>query len=170
MSGHDLSPINYPAGHDHSQDKVAIIVSKWNAEITEVLYEGAMAILLQAGIPETQIYRYDVPGSYELPAGARMVLSQKGDLHGVICIGCVIQGETRHFEFISQSVAMGIMQVGVSMNKPVIFGVLTPDTQEQAFDRAGGKYGNKGSEAAVALLEMLDLSAELKGGGSKIGY
>lgn len=155
--GHDLSHIRYTGVKDHSGDRVAIVVSKWNTEITGALYQGALSVLKAAGIPAEQIFRYEVPGSFELPAGAQTALEQHPDLNGVITLGCVIQGETRHFDFISQATADGIMRLGLDYKKPVIFGVLTPDTQQQALDRAGGKYGNKGEEAAVALLEMVDL-------------
>lgn len=154
---HDLSDIVYTAGRAHHTDRVVIVVSKWNAEITEALYEGALAVLKDVGVRPENILRYEVPGSYELPAGANIALNKHYNLDGVICLGCIIQGETRHFEFIAQAVAQGLMQVGLNHNKPVIFGVLTPDTVEQAQARAGGALGNKGAEAAVALLEMIDL-------------
>ncbi|MCI4670947.1 MAG: 6,7-dimethyl-8-ribityllumazine synthase [Bacteroidia bacterium] len=154
---HDLSQIRYEGGKDHLASKVAIVVSKWNTEITETLFQGAKDVLIAAGVNPNFIQRVDVPGSYELPMGADHALKNQPELDGVICLGCVIQGETRHFEFISDAVAQGIMRVGLDYHKPVIFGVLTPDTDQQAKDRAGGKYGNKGEEAAVALLEMLDL-------------
>lgn len=157
MSGHDLSHISYQSAQNHSHDQIAIVVSKWNEDITEALYKGAFNVLAKAGVLVENIHRYSVPGSYELPLGAEIALQKKPNLNGVICLGCVIQGETRHFDFISDAVANGIMRVGLDHKKPVIFGVLTPDTMQQALDRAGGKYGNKGEEAAVALLEMLDL-------------
>ncbi len=158
MSGHDLSHITYKAAdHSHANDRVAIVVSKWNSEITEVLYQGALAVLIKANLSPDHISLYPVPGAYELPFGAQFALNKQKNLDGVICLGCVIQGETRHFDFISEAVAQGIMRVGLEANKPVIFGVSTPDNMEQALARAGGKYGNKGEEAAVALLEMLDM-------------
>lgn len=160
-AGHDLSGIQYEGKQDHSLSRVALVVSKWNTEITEALFEGAFFALQQAGIPAAHIIRADVPGAYELPWGAQSVLEADVELDGVIALGCVIQGETRHFDFICDAVAQGIMRVGLDYKKPVIFGVLTPDTQQQALDRAGGKYGNKGVEAAVALLEMLDLGNSL---------
>jgi len=159
---HDLSHITYTGSANHGIDHIAIVVSKWNSEITDKLYEGAAGRLIQSGVYRDNLYRYNVPGSFELPAAAAMVLANNSKLHGVICIGCVIQGETRHFEFIAQAVAQGITQVSIEFRKPVIFGVLTPDTLQQAMDRAGGKYGNKGEEAAVALLEMIDLRRALK--------
>ncbi len=157
MSGHDLSGIRYTDGKAHQTDRVAIVVSKWNPEITEALFEGAFGVLQAAGLAAEQILRFNVPGSYELTSGAHLAFTHHPELDGVICLGCVIQGETRHFDFICQAVAQGITTVSLQHDKPAIFGVLTPDTQQQALDRAGGKYGNKGQEAAVALLEMIDL-------------
>jgi 6,7-dimethyl-8-ribityllumazine synthase len=148
----------YSANQSHQGDRVSVIVSKWNPGVTEKLFEGAREVLLQAGVRAENILRYDVPGSFELPLGANLSLHRHPTLDGVICLGCIIQGETKHFDFIAQAVANGIMEVGLDHNKPVIFGVLTPNNQEQAEDRAGGKHGNKGAEAAVALLEMIDLS------------
>jgi len=153
--GHDLSGIRYTAGQAHQKDQVAILVSKWNPEITEALKLGALSVLKEAGVEKVEVHY--VPGSYELTTGAQLLLTYKSKLDGVICLGCVIQGETRHFDFICDAVANGITNVSLKHRKPVIFGVLTPDTQQQALDRAGGKYGNKGEEAAVALLEMIDL-------------
>lgn len=154
---HDLSAIQYTGDQAHHTDRVVIVVSKWNPTITEALYEGALSVLKGVGVRPENILRYEVPGSYELPAGANIALNKHYNLDGVICLGCVIQGETRHFEFIAQAVAQGLMQVGLNHNKPVIFGVLTPDNMDQALARAGGALGNKGAEAAVALLDMIDL-------------
>lgn len=159
--GHDLSHIKYTQGKPHNEDLICIVVSKWNDEITDTLYQGAFYTLTQAGVPEDRIRRYDVPGSFELPSGAQMILEAGSDVDAVICLGCVIQGETKHFDFISQAVADGVTNVSLKYNRPVIFGVLTPDTMQQALDRAGGKYGNKGEEAAVAALEMIDLQRSL---------
>jgi 6,7-dimethyl-8-ribityllumazine synthase len=156
--GHDMSQIKYSGENDHSDTTVAIVVSKWNPAITEALYSGAVQTLVDAGVLEENIYRLNVPGSYELPQGARIALQSDPDLSGVICLGCVIQGETKHFDFICQSCADGVMRVSLDYSTPVIFGVLTPNTDQQAADRAGGKLGNKGEEAAVACLEMIDLS------------
>lgn len=161
QQGHDLSGIAYTGGSDHSDDLVAIVVSKWNDKITNALYEGARETLLAAGVAEEAIVRMDVPGSYELPLAAQMAMESDEAIDAVIALGVVIQGETRHFEFICNSVANGIRQVSMDYNRPVIFGVLTPDTEQQALDRAGGKYGNKGAEAAVAGLEMIDLQRSL---------
>lgn len=156
---HDLSNIKYAGNQNHKKDKVAIIVSKWNDTITGALFKGALDTLIEAGVQPKNIIKYAVPGSFELPMGAQMALTkaEDGDLDGIICLGCVIQGETRHFDFICQSCADGVMRVGLDFDLPVIFGVLTPENQQQALDRAGGKLGNKGAESAVALLEMIDL-------------
>ena len=158
---HDLSHIQYDGHHNHLNDLVAIVVSKWNPKVTEALKEGAERTLLAAGLKPENILIYRVPGTFELPTGAQMVLEGRFDVDAVICLGCVVQGETRHFEFINQAVAQGVKDVSLKYNKPVIFGVLTPDTDQQALDRAGGKYGNKGEEAAVAALEMLDLQNQI---------
>ncbi len=158
MSGHDLSHIRYTNGRNHSDTCIAIIVSKWNPEVTESLYEGALRVLSAAGVAESNIVRMNVPGTFELALGAQIALEKALPYtDGAICLGCVIQGETRHFDFICQAASLGIMNTGLKFNRPVIFGVLTTDTQQQALDRAGGKYGNKGEEAAVAVLEMIDL-------------
>ena len=134
--------------------KFGIIVSEWNDEVTESLYNGALETLLTHGASRENILRKNVPGSFELPLAAQW-LAQRDEIDAVICIGCVIQGETRHFDFICQAVAQGITDVGLKYSKPVIFGVLTPNTQQQALDRAGGKHGNKGDEAAITAIKML---------------
>lgn len=156
--GHDLSHISYQGDQSHDSDRITIVVSKWNPEVTETMYNGAVETLVQAGVKPEHIVRRDAPGSFELPLAAQLSLEGKSAMpDAVICIGCVIQGETRHFDFICEAVANGITNVGLKYNTPVIFGVLTPDTQQQALDRAGGKYGNKGNEAATAALDMIDL-------------
>ena len=140
-----------------SSKKFGIVVAEWNEEITEALYEGAVEVLLKHGIPSKNIIRNNVPGTFELSLGAQW-LAAKDNIDVVICLGCVIQGETRHFDFICQAVATGITEVNLKYNKPVIFGVLTTDNKDQAFDRAGGKHGNKGDEAAITALKMLALT------------
>jgi 6,7-dimethyl-8-ribityllumazine synthase len=159
--GHDLSLIRYTGTADHQDTVVSILVSKWNEEVTSALLHGAIETLLHAGLSPSKILTHHVPGTYELPSAANMVLKANMEVDAVICLGCVVQGETRHFEFICQAAAQGIKEVSLKFNKPVIFGVLTPDNQQQALDRAGGKLGNKGQEAAVAALEMIDLQRSL---------
>jgi len=155
---HDLSHIRYEDGKDHSLDKVAIVVSRWNPQITNTLWEGALETLLEAGVKRENIKKVAVPGTFELPSAADILLHNNPKYDGIICIGCVIQGETRHFEFIAEAVSHGIINASIKHHKPIIFGVLTPDTMQQALDRAGGKYGNKGEEAAVAFLQMVDMA------------
>ncbi len=140
-----------------SQKKIAFVVSDWNSAVTDALYAGAMETLISHGATKGNLPTIRVPGSFELSLGAQMMASRQ-DIDAVICLGCVIQGETRHFDFICSAVAHGLTQVGLKYNKPVIFGVLTPDTYQQALDRAGGKYGNKGEEAATSAMQMMNLS------------
>ena len=137
---------------DISSKKFALIVSEWNEQVTESLYEAAYNTLMQHGAVREKILRKNVPGSFELSLASQK-MAQKSDVDAVICLGCVIQGETRHFEFICQSVAQGLKDVSLKYDKPVIFGVLTTDTTQQALDRAGGKHGNKGDEAAMTAIK-----------------
>jgi len=140
--------------------RIGIVVSEWNDRITDSLLKGAEECLLEHGIAKENILVKHVPGSFELPLGAKWLL-EFTDVDAVICIGCIIQGETRHFDFIAQAVADGIMKVGLKFAKPVIFSVLTCNNMIQAEDRAGGKHGNKGVEGAVSALKMLDLLRHL---------
>jgi 6,7-dimethyl-8-ribityllumazine synthase len=139
--------------------KFGIVVTQWNAEVTGALYNGAYQALLDNHVAKKDIKIIEVAGSFELIAGADLLLSHK-NVNAVICLGCVIQGETRHFDFICNAVANGIANVGIKHTKPVIFGVLTTDNQQQALDRAGGKHGNKGTEAAITALKMAALKNE----------
>ena len=118
-------------------------------------------LLLEHGALAENIVTYSVPGSFELTSGADLLLKNH-KLDAVICLGCVIQGETRHFDFICNAVANGISNVAIKYSKPVIFGVLTTDNQQQAVDRAGGKHGNKGEEGAVTAIKMAYLAETLK--------
>ncbi len=157
---------NIPSGEKMN---IGIVVAEWNEHITHHLYEGAYETLLKHGVKEENIHSVQVPGTFELPIGARMLLHAK-QLDAVICIGCVIKGETKHDEYINSSVAMGITNLSLTVNKPIIFGVLTPNNEAQAIDRAGGKHGNKGIEAAVTALRMVGVKqsfGEVKG---KIGF
>ena len=124
--------------------------------MTESLYSGAYQTLINAGVARENIERMNVPGTFELSLGGQW-MAERNDMDAVICLGCVIQGETRHFDFICDAVANGITNVSLKYNKPVIFGVLTPDTMKQALDRAGGKHGNKGDEAAATAIKMLEV-------------
>jgi len=168
MASRDALPslVNLPDG---SSFKIGIVVSEWNADITNALLEGAKETLLKAGVLEDNIEVLYVPGSFELPWGARQIM-KPGKRDAVICLGCIIQGETKHDEYIASAVASGIMQLGLMSGIPVIFGVLTTNTEEQAKDRAGGKHGNKGSEAAVAALQMAIVRTGDTTTKKRIGY
>lgn len=139
---------------DISSKKFGIVVSEWNNEVTNALFSGAFNTLLKHGAKREHIFKRMVPGSFELSLGGQW-LAQQEDIDAVICLGCVIQGETKHFDFICDAVANGLTNVSLKYNKPVIFGVLTPNTHQQALDRAGGKHGNKGDEAAITAIKML---------------
>jgi 6,7-dimethyl-8-ribityllumazine synthase len=140
--------------------KFGIAVSEWNDKVTYTLRDGAVATLLKHGVSADDISVVTVPGSFELTLGAQL-LAQK-NVDAVICLGCVIQGETPHFDYICQGVANGITQLNIKFNLPVIFGVLTTNTMQQAEDRAGGKHGNKGDEAAITAIKMIQLKKDLK--------
>ncbi|MGI6320829.1 MAG: 6,7-dimethyl-8-ribityllumazine synthase [Bacteroidales bacterium] len=141
--------------------KVAVVVSEWNTEVTFALRDGAIDTLKKHGVAEDDIVLKYVPGSFELPIAAEMILLNNQEIEGVICLGCVIQGETRHFDFICDATSNGVMNVAINNATPVIFGVLTTNDMQQAIDRSGGKYGNKGVEAAVACLKMIALDRSL---------
>jgi len=134
--------------------KIAVIVSEWNEQVTEALFQGAYETLLKYGVQKSHIIRKNVPGTFELTLGAQY-MAQNQEMDAVICLGCVIQGETKHFDFICQAAALGISEVALKYNKPVVFGVLTPNNLQQALDRSGGKHGNKGDEAAITAIKML---------------
>jgi 6,7-dimethyl-8-ribityllumazine synthase len=137
-----------------SKKRFAIVVAEWNEEITEALYESAAASLLSHGVKASHIIRKNVPGAFELSLGA-LWMTEKKDIDAVICLGCVIQGDTPHFDYICQAVAYGITEVGLKSRKPVVFGVITTLNKQQALDRSGGKFGNKGEEAAITAIKML---------------
>ncbi len=151
LSDHD--PAFIPDG---SSMKIGIAVSEWNEEITSALLGGALNTLQKHGVSRENIQVRAVPGSFELPYGARIVAEQFAP-HAVICIGCVIQGETPHFDYICQGVARGITELNLDYDIPFIFGILTTSNLQQALDRAGGKHGNKGDEAAVTAIKMAAL-------------
>ena len=138
--------------------RFGIVVSEWNSEITEGLYSGAIQALIDCGADESDIIRWNVPGSFELTFGSKkMINSHKVDV--VIAIGSVIQGETKHFDFVCDATAQGIKDLNITTNVPVIFCVLTDNNMQQAIDRSGGKHGNKGTEAAIAAIKMAVLGS-----------
>ena len=153
----EYDPSSIPSAADM---KIGIAVSEWNTEVTGALSDGAVNTLTRHGIkPENIIKRY-VPGSFELTAAGKYLAEYTG-VDAVICIGCVIQGETPHFDYICQGVTHGITELNLRYNIPFIFGVLTTLNQQQALDRAGGRHGNKGDEAAVTAIKMVALNREL---------
>jgi 6,7-dimethyl-8-ribityllumazine synthase len=156
LSEYDISKV--PSA---SAMRIALVVSEWNETITAGLLKGAKSTLLRHGLLEENLILHFVPGSFELPLGAQLILENK-EVDAVICLGCVIQGETRHFDFVCQGLTKGIVDVSLKYNKPVIYGVLTDNVLQQSIDRSGGKLGNKGDEAAVTAIKMVALQKQLK--------
>ncbi|MCD7962256.1 MAG: 6,7-dimethyl-8-ribityllumazine synthase [Rikenellaceae bacterium] len=148
--------------------KVGIVVAEWNWEITGALLNGAVETLKKYGCAESNIMVRKVPGTFELTLGAQF-FAEYTDVDAVITIGCVIQGDTRHFDFICNGVTYGITELALKCNMPVIFSVLTTNDLQQALDRAGGKHGNKGDEAAMTAIKMIALQKEMSG-ESNISY
>jgi 6,7-dimethyl-8-ribityllumazine synthase len=138
--------------------RIGIVVSEWNDEITNYLRIGAEKTLEKYDFKKEDIIVKYVPGSFELPLGAKYLIDY-ADVDAVICLGCVIEGKTRHFEFVCQGVTQGIMDLNINSGVPVAFGVLTTKNQTQAKERAGGRLGNKGEEAAMAVLKMLGIKS-----------
>ena len=142
--------------------KFGIVVSEWNEHITNALKDGAVATLLKHGVSEDNILVKYVPGSFELTHGAK-VMADKCGVDAVICLGCVIKGDTPHFDYVCQGVTQGIAHLNVKYDIPFIFGVLTTDNLQQSLDRAGGIHGNKGDEAAATAIKMVAFSNSLEG-------
>lgn len=140
--------------------KIALVVSEWNAEITDALCTGCMQKLLHHGVQEENVTTVYVPGSFELPQAAQLLL-ETAEFDVVICLGCIIQGETKHDEYLASAVSAGIMMVSLDYSTPVVFGVLTTRDMAQAKERAGGKSGHKGEEAAITALKMAALRQHL---------
>jgi 6,7-dimethyl-8-ribityllumazine synthase len=150
----NLSNYNKSTLPDVSQKTFGIVVSEWNEDITENLFKGAFDTLIDCGVDKENIIRCNVPGSFELIYGASKMMQNYPFLDGIITIGCVIQGETKHFDFVCEGVTQGIKDLNLLAQMPVIFCVLTDNTLQQSLDRSGGKHGNKGVEAAVAAIKM----------------
>jgi len=157
----NLSKYDHSKIPDASDMKFGIVVSEWNIEITGSLLEGAIKTLNLHGAREENIEIRWVPGSFELTLGGQFFAEYR-DVDAVLCLGCVIQGETRHFDFICQGVSYGITDLNLNNNIPFIFGVLTTENQQQAVDRSGGKHGNKGDEAAITAIKMAALQREME--------
>jgi 6,7-dimethyl-8-ribityllumazine synthase len=161
MSTTNLSEYDPETIPDAKKMRFGIVVSDWNREVTWALLEGASKTLKKHGASENNIVVTHVPGSFELTLGAQF-LAEYDDLDAVICLGCVIQGETPHFTYICQSVTQGITQLNLEYNIPFVFGVLTTNNLDQALARAGGKYGNKGNEAAITAIKMAALQYKME--------
>lgn len=157
----NLSDYNIESVPSAEGMKFGIVVAEWNTEVTEALFNGAYNTLVKHGVNEDDIIKKYVPGTFELTLGAQSI-AEYTDADAIIVLGCVIQGETRHFDFICHGVTQGITDLNLKYNKPFIFGVLTTDNQQQALDRAGGKHGNKGDEAAYTAIKMVALQNSLK--------
>jgi len=156
----NLSDYNLEHITDAEGFRIGIVVSEWNNKITDNLLKGAKETLIESGVIDNNLVVRRVPGTYELPLGAQFLLDYE-DLDAVISIGCVIQGQTKHFDFVCEATAQGIKDVSLKYNKPVIFCVLTDNNIEQSEARSGGDLGNKGVEAAVAALKMIVLQRGL---------
>ncbi len=151
--GNNLSFFDKDALPDLTGKKFGIVVSEWNDKITSGLFKGALSAFTKAGMSTEQIISITVPGTFELALGAQKLIENL-KLDGVVCLGSVIRGETAHFDYVCEAAAQGIKDVSLKTGKPVAFGVLTDDNEQQAIDRSGGKHGNKGTEAAVVVMKM----------------
>lgn len=161
MATRNLSSVNPESVPDAGDMRFGIVVSDWNPDVTGALLNGAVNTLKKYGTSAENMVVKHVPGSFELTLGAQF-LAEYDDLDAIICLGCVVKGETPHFTYICQGVTQGITQLNLEYNIPFIFGVLTTDNQQQALDRAGGKHGNKGDEAAVTAIKMAALQREME--------
>ncbi|MBK8657458.1 MAG: 6,7-dimethyl-8-ribityllumazine synthase [Bacteroidetes bacterium] len=148
----DLSKLDIPLG-DFSSVNIAIVVSEYHLDITGQLSEGCQSTFLQAGVTADRIRVYHAPGAYELPITA--LYADRADCDAVICLGCVIKGDTDHDVYINHAVADGLMKLSLERSKPFVFGLLTTNNKQQALDRAGGRHGNKGVECALAALKVI---------------
>lgn len=140
--------------------KFSIVISRFNSTITEKLLDGAFDCLVRHGVEKEDINVFWVPGAFEIPSVAKKLALQK-NFDAIICLGCVIRGDTPHFDYIASEVSKGVAQVSLEANIPVVFGVLTTDTIEQAIERSGTKSGNKGFDAALTALEMVNLLKQI---------
>jgi 6,7-dimethyl-8-ribityllumazine synthase len=156
MATKDLSAYDIQSVPSAENMKFGIVVAEWNWEITSALAQGVIDTLKRHGATEDNISVKYVPGTFELPLGAQF-FAELDNVDAVVLLGCVIQGETRHFDYICDGVTQGTKDLNLKYNKPFIFGVLTTDNEQQARDRAGGKHGNKGDEAAVTAIKMVDM-------------
>lgn len=167
-SGRNLSEFNKDYVPNGADFKIGIVVSEWNDSITLNLLQGAKETLLNAGMKENNIWIRFVPGAFELALGSQYLFEFE-DIDGIIAIGAVIRGETKHFDFVCEGTTQGIKDVSLKYNKPIAFCVLTDEHIQQSIDRSGGKHGNKGVECAIACLKMIALKKQFKSHG-QIGF
>jgi 6,7-dimethyl-8-ribityllumazine synthase len=165
MSDADGTPREIRGGTEASPGRYAVIVSRFNDLITERLADGAETCLLQHGVPAGEIDRISVPGAWELPFAARQ--AARSGYTAIVAVGCVVRGETPHFDFVAGGAADGLARVSLEADIPIGFGVLTTDDEDQALARAGGAHGNKGWEAALVALELADLKRRMGGGNAR---
>ncbi|MEE9373648.1 MAG: 6,7-dimethyl-8-ribityllumazine synthase [Saprospiraceae bacterium] len=149
--------------------RIGIVLSEWNHGIIERLKSNCVRRFKELSVADTQLTFFSVPGSFELPWGAKQFLT-KGGFDGIICFGCVIQGETKHDDYLNHAVAKAIMTINLASHVPIVLGVLTTNTLDQAKERSGGTKGNKGAECAEAIIKMISASHELKSRKTKIGF
>ena len=152
----NLSDYNKDSLPDVSNLRFGIVVSQWNDDITDGLFKGAYETLLDCGVSSDNILKLEVPGSFELIFGSKILYKKNCD--AIICLGSVIQGETKHFDYVCQGVTNGIKDLNITLDIPIIFGGLTDNTKEQAINRSGGIHGNKGVEAAITAIKMAYLN------------
>lgn len=160
--GKNLSAYDKNTIPNAKEFRFGIVVSEWNDKITEGMFQGAYNILIEHGVIPRKILRWNVPGSFELVYGCKKMMESYDMLDAVIAIGSVIEGETKHFDFVCQGVSQGIKDLNVLYDTPVIFCVLTDKNEQQAIDRSGGKHGNKGTEAAIAAIKMAQLQKDAR--------
>lgn len=160
--GKNLSEYNKEKIPNAEEFRFGIVVSEWNHQITEALFEGAHSALIENGVIPRKILRWNVPGSFELVYGCKKMQESYDMLDAIIAIGSVVEGETKHFDFVCQGVSQGIKDLNVIHDTPIIFCVLTDQNMQQALDRSGGKHGNKGTEAAIAAIKMAQLRKDAR--------
>ena len=165
-ANHNLSNYDKATIPNAKNFRFGIVVSEWNDTITEGLWQGAFDALIDCGAVRENIVRWNVPGTFELTYGAarmsKSIYADSGMLDAIIVIGCVIQGETKHFDFVCEGVTQGVKDLNLKGDIPVIFCVLTDNNMQQSIERSGGKHGNKGTEAAIAAIKMADLRKQTR--------
>lgn len=160
--GKNLSEYDKDRVPNAKEFRFGVVVAEWNDNITEGLFNGVFQALKENGVINENIVRWNVPGSFELVYGCKKMLQSYDMLDAIIAVGSVIEGETRHFDFVCQAVSQGIKDLNVQHDIPVIFCVLTDQNMQQAIDRSGGKHGNKGSEAGVTAIKMAQLRKDAR--------